>query len=90
MKEQEVLDLLEQTVEKLSIELSYDDLRRGEINTSGGSFVLKGKKRILLHKRLSVSDKVDVLCELLAGMDTEGIHLPPGVRRRIEAASLLT
>jgi len=86
MKEQEVLELLEQAAEKLSIELSYDDLKKGEVNTPGGSFVLKGKKRILIHKHLSVGEKVEVLCELLCGMDTEGVHLPPGVRKRLDSA----
>ncbi len=89
MKEQEVLDLLEQTAARLSIELSYDDLKKGEINTPGGSFTLKGKRHILIHRHLSAKEKVEVLSELLSGMDTEGIHLPPDVRKRLDAVRLL-
>ncbi len=86
MKVQEVLALLEETARKLSIRLHYDDLKKGVVNTPGGSFVLRGEKHILLHKHLTLQEKVEVLAELLSEMDTDGIHLPPLVRQKIESA----
>jgi len=86
MKETELLELLEQTVEKLSITLGYDDLRKGAINTTGGAFVLRGEKHILLHKHLPTDEKIELLSEILSGMDTEQLHLPPVLRQRIELA----
>lgn len=83
MKDETLLSILEETAEKLSIKLSYEDLRKGEVATHGGIFILRGEKRIIVHKSLTVSDKVDVLIDILAGVDTEGIHLPPEVRERI-------
>lgn len=83
MKNQELLTLLEETAEKLSIKLSYEDLRKGEVNTPGGMFLLRGEKRILIHKGLSVKEKIEVLTDLLAGVDTEGVHIPPGVRKKL-------
>ncbi len=80
------MNILEETAQRLSIKLDYDDLRRGEVNTPGGAFVLKGKKHILIHRNLSIKEKVDVLVEILAGMDTEGVHIPPEARERIEEA----
>ena len=68
------------------MKLDYDDLRKGEVNTPGGAFVLRGKKHILVHKNLSVKEKVEVLVEILVGMDTEGVHMPPEARERIEEA----
>ena len=83
MKDETLLSILEDTAEKLSIKLSYEDLRKGEVATHGGIFILRGEKRIIVHKSLTVGDKVDVLIDILSGVDTEGVHLPPEVRDRI-------
>ncbi len=86
MKDEVLLKILEETVEKLSIRLEYDDLRKGEVNTPGGMYTLHDRKHILLHKGLSVSEKVDVLLRILSGLDTEGVHLPPEVRKRLDSS----
>ncbi|MEE9614922.1 MAG: hypothetical protein V3W31_08260 [Thermodesulfobacteriota bacterium] len=86
MKNEALLALLEESAEKLSIKLDYDDLRKGEVNTPGGTFLLRGERHILIHRYLSAGEKVDVLIGLLSGFDTEGVHLPPEVRERLEAA----
>lgn len=79
-----ILPLLEEAAEKLCVKVSYDDLRKGEVNTSGGSCVLKGEKRIIIHKKLHIREKVDILMELLAEMDFEGIHLPVEIRESLD------
>lgn len=84
MKDEMILPLLEEAAEKLSIKVYYDDLRKGEINTSGGACVLKGEKRIIIHKKLHTGEKVDILMELLAEMDFEGIHLPTEIREKLD------
>jgi len=84
MKDEMILPILEETAEKLSVKVSYDDLRKGEVNTPGGSFLLKGERRIIIHKKLDTHEKVDILMELLSEMDFEGIHLPPEIRERFE------
>lgn len=84
MNDETILTLLEETAERLSVTVEYDDLSRGEINTPGGSFVLRGERHILVHKHLKASEKVDLLVGLLSGMETEGVHLPPEVRKRLE------
>lgn len=84
MKNESLLALLEETSEKLSIKLSYDDLRKGEVATPGGLFTLRGEKRILIHKGLTVKEKVDVLLDILSGLDTEDVFLLPDVRERLK------
>ncbi|HBR17378.1 MAG: hypothetical protein A3G39_04270 [Deltaproteobacteria bacterium RIFCSPLOWO2_12_FULL_43_16] len=84
MKDEMILPLLEEAAEKLSIKIHYDDLRKGEINTSGGTCVLKGEKRIIIHKKLHTREKVDVLMELLSEMDFESIHLPTEIREKLD------
>ena len=84
MKDETILPLLEEAAEKLTIKVSYDDLRKGEVNTPGGFFVLKGERRIIIHKKLYTGEKVDILMELLSEMDFEGIHLPVEIRERLD------
>lgn len=84
MKDETILPLLEEAAEKLSVKVYYDDLRKGEINTPGGSCVLKGERRIIIHKKLYIREKVDILMELLAEMDFEGVHLPVEIRERLD------
>ncbi len=81
-----MLNILEDTLKGLSVKIIYDDLRKGEVNTHGGLFTLKGERCVLVHKGLSVEDRVDLLLGILSTMDTESLHLPPAVRKCIERA----
>ena len=85
MKAEDLLERLEETARRLSIRVEYDDLHRGEVRTSGGIFSLRGENRILIHRRLRPSERAEVLLDILAGLDTEGVHLPEAVRKRLEA-----
>ena len=86
MKDNELLELLEQAATKLSITLEYDNLRKGAVNTTGGAFVLRGERHILLHKDLSTEEKIELLSDILSTFDTEALHLAPVLRQRIEAS----
>ncbi|MCK4846652.1 MAG: hypothetical protein KAS88_03190 [Deltaproteobacteria bacterium] len=87
MKDNELLELLEETAEKLSVSLEYDDLKKGEIDTHGGTFLLRGTRHILIHKHLTVAEKVDILTEILSPMCLETgarkIELAPELRKRL-------
>ncbi len=84
MKKEEILTTLEETAEKLSIKVDYDDLKKGEVDTKGGLFILKGERRILIHKSLSSIEKIGILTDLLASLDIEGVHIPTEVRDILE------
>lgn len=86
MKNEQILSMLEETAEKLSVKLTYENLHVGEVNTTGGICQLKGEQRMIVHKGLSVKEKIEVLTDLLSTLDTEGVHLAPGVRERLDAA----
>ncbi|MFQ5585436.1 MAG: hypothetical protein ACE5GF_01200 [Thermodesulfobacteriota bacterium] len=84
MNDEALLTTLEETARKLSIQLDYDDLKKGAVDSQGGLFILKGKKRILIHKGLSARERVRVLTELLAPQDIETVHIPVEVREILE------
>jgi hypothetical protein len=84
MKNDALLTILEQTAEKLSIKLDYDDIRKGDVVSYGDSFILRGERHILIDKKLNDKEKGDLLVEILSKFDTEDIHLPPEVRKLID------
>lgn len=86
MKDDALLEVLEHAAETLGIKLGYEDLKKGVVNTDGGIFILRGEKRILLHKGLDAREKVDALAGILSGLDTEALHIPPAARKRIDEA----
>ena len=85
MKDDALLAILEQTAEKLSIKLDYDDIRKGDVVSYGDSFILRGERHILIDKKLNDREKCDLLVEILAKFDTEEVHLPPEIRTLIES-----
>lgn len=84
MNNETLLAFLEDVARRLTINVDYDDLRKGEVDTPGGLFLLNGERRILIHKGLLLFEKVSVLLKILSDLDTEDIHMPPEVRERIE------
>lgn len=86
MKDEALLQALEEAVGRLGIKLTYEDLVKGVVSTHGGIFMLRGEKRIIIHRGLLAKDRIDLLAEILSGVDTEAIHLAPEVRNRIEKA----
>ncbi len=87
MKAEDLLEKLEETARRLSIKVDYDDLQKGEVRTRGGLFRLNGEERILIHKKLSTKERAEVLLGILSGIDTEGVHIPEAIRKRLEAVS---
>ncbi|MBE9531626.1 MAG: hypothetical protein IME98_02335 [Proteobacteria bacterium] len=84
MKDDALLTILEQTAEKLSIKLDYDDIRKGDVVSYGDTFILRGERHILIDKKLNDREKGELLVEILAKFDTEDVHLPPEVRTKID------
>ncbi len=84
MKDDALLAILEQTAEKLSIKLDYDDIRKGDVVSYGDTFILRGERHILIDKKLNDREKGELLIEILAKFDTEDIHLPPEIRTLID------
>ncbi len=84
VKDRELLKLIEDVIrDRLSVRLEYDDLRRAELNTTGGSFVFRNQRYIVVHKHLPVREKIAVLTEILADMNIDCSTLPDEVARRV-------
>lgn len=84
MNNEHLLSLLEETAERCGIKLRYEDLKRGGVDTQGGSFLLKGERYIFIHKNLPLIEKVRVLEEELSEIDLSDVYIMPEIRERLE------
>ncbi|MBI5044021.1 MAG: hypothetical protein HZC10_09410 [Nitrospirae bacterium] len=87
MKSELILQQLEELAEKLSIKVSYDSLREGNINTKGGICRVENNYRILVDKRLPAREKVDVIARCISKFDLSQYFIAPEVRELIIAYS---
>ncbi|MEE8575154.1 MAG: hypothetical protein V3T30_07055 [Thermodesulfobacteriota bacterium] len=86
MKDDALLEALEETAEKLAITLDYDDVRKGVITSYGGAYTLRGQKHVVIHKKQTTREKIELLSEILSRFDTEEVHLAPEIRDRLARA----
>ncbi len=80
MKNKELLEELEKTLELLNIELRYEKLLQG----TGGFCILKGEKVVIIDKNISLSTKIDKLVSILKQQQLSDIYIPPVVRSLLE------
>lgn len=86
MKRDDILENLENLSEKLGYELKYDDLKKGVVNTMGGSYLLKGQKHITIHRKLTLEEKIDTLAEVISLDDFSNEELLPEISKILKRA----
>lgn len=80
MKQELVLEQLEDLAEKLAIRIQYEDLNKSGIKLRGGSCRVVGEKRIIIDKRLKVNEKVEILANELSKLNLEDVFIPPLIK----------
>jgi len=83
MNETTLLQHLETVAEKLSLTVTYQNLRKLSIYSRGGLYRLKDEQVVLIETSLTLSEKIDILADALSRFDMEGISMPPLVRKII-------
>lgn len=90
MTDSKLIAALEDVAGGLGITVSYERIKK---NTSrqprGGLCRVHDEQRIIVHKLLTDSEKVQVLIEALRGFDLESVYISPEVRQALEGAATL-
>jgi hypothetical protein len=86
MDDAALLVALEQLAESLGIPVRYAEVATDELPGRGGLCVLRGERRIIIERNLSVREKARLLAQGLAQFNCEGVFLLPAVREMIDAA----
>jgi len=90
MKDEKLKAALEEVAGLLSVKVSYEKIKIASgRQPKGGLCWVHGEPRIIVHKLLPESEKVQVLIEALRGFDLENVYISPEIRRTIEGVSLL-
>ncbi|MFQ5674018.1 MAG: hypothetical protein ACE5G9_13110 [Nitrospinales bacterium] len=84
MNLQSKLDDLRTAAAKLSIEIQYDDLCDHEFSIQSGHCKLNGRDMIILDKKLSDGEQIDVILNALRKFDLENVFIAPWIRERLE------
>lgn len=80
MNKENLLQQLEELAERLSIKVTYDSLKEGSINTRGGLCKVSGNYRILVDKRLTAKEKIDVIAGGISKFDISEFYVTPEIR----------
>ena len=78
------LEDLKDTARKLSIEILFADFADPEVSTQSGYCKVRGREMILVDKRLSVSQQIEVLLGIFQQLDLEDVYIASWIRERLE------
>jgi hypothetical protein len=80
MEENRLLQELEEIAEKLSISVQYDDLMGMDFRTKGGLYNLRGKNVIIMDRKTTPRERIDLLVRVLRKFDLSPIFIKPYIR----------
>ncbi len=75
---------LQDTARKLAIEILFADFADPEVPTQSGYCKVRGQEMILVDKRLSVSQQIEVLLGIFRQLDLENVYIASWIRERLE------
>jgi len=91
MKDDKLKAALEEVAASLGVKVSYETIKKGTgRQPKGGLCWVHSSPRIIIHRKLTDSEKVQVLLDALRAFDLGSIYIAPEVRQALDgAASLL-
>ncbi len=81
------LEDLKTAAAKLSIDIHTGDLAASgeEFSVQSGYCKIRGKGTILLDKRLTPEEKIEVILNALSKQDTESVYVAAWIREKLES-----
>jgi hypothetical protein len=83
MKSEQLTEILETAAGQIGVKVRYETLVASGPTGGGGLCKIKGDWCVIIDKKTAPSERVSILCDALATMDTDGIYLPPKVREMV-------
>jgi len=83
MKPEQLAESLETAATQLGVKVRYETLAAAGPTGGGGLCKVKGEWFIIIDRKTAPSERVSILGEALATMDTEHLYLPPEVREML-------
>ena len=83
MKSEQLTEILETAAGQLGVKVRYENLVSSGPTGGGGLCKIKGDWCVIIDKKTAPSERVSILCDALATMDTDGIFMQPKVREMV-------
>lgn len=84
MNEEVLLYQLEELAEKLEISVRDENINVEESSSTGGLCRVEGKYVLLLHSKVTVKEKIQVMVKALQQFDLSDIYVKPAIRELLE------
>ena len=86
MDENTLVDLLEELVETLGLQISYELIRLDEeLGTRPGGFCrFRGRPILIINPNAASRDKIKILAEAVKHFDLDGIYIRPALRELLD------
>ncbi len=79
-----LLQALEETAEKVGIQVRYEVLDDPETPVRDGLCRIKGRRVLFVHGGRTVRERIHILLDTLKTVDLSGVYVKPVVRRLLE------
>lgn len=80
MDQETLYSMLEETLARCGVAIELRDLSDDEVNIKSGLCEVEGRKKLIIHRRLSLSARVAVMADALKRQALDGVYLPPALR----------
>jgi hypothetical protein len=84
LKNEVLLNQLEELAERLEIPVRYENITTEDSSGTGGLCRIKGEYVLMIHSRLAVKEKVQVIITALKKFDLSEIYIKPALRELLE------
>ncbi len=87
-KEKEnLLEMLQELAQKLSIEVRLEPIKMGSGYSEGGLCRVKGKYVLIINPNASIEEKIRLFTEAVKRFDLSGVYIKPALRSYLENRS---
>jgi hypothetical protein len=80
LRDEERRDALKELLESLGFVVTLSRT----LESRGGHCLVRGQQRLILARWLPASEQVDVMVEVLSGLDLEGVFVRPDLRELVQ------
>lgn len=84
MNPTQLYEQLKDLAGKLNIVVTEQNMRATGVNARSGLCVVRGQRRFIMDKHLTVREKAEVLAECLRELPIEDIYIMPAIRKYLE------
>jgi hypothetical protein len=85
--DQTLLNQLEELAQRLTIEIRYVTIRKGDFLATGGLCRVEDQYIIVVNKKSTIKDKVEILARAIKRFDLSKVYLRPALRDFLEVLS---